>query len=152
MKQVYETTTKIKDQLQAEPFINTVTFGSLNDVDLDKQSIFPLSHLTINSTSVATNVLRFNMSILVMDIVDISKEETTDKFTGNDNEQDVLNTTLAVLTRVLNIMQKGDLYSQKYQIEDVVSCEPFVDRFENKLAGWAATFDVVVQNDMTICD
>jgi hypothetical protein len=86
-----------------------------------------------------------------MDIVDISKEETTDKFTGNDNEQDVLNTTLAVLTRVLNIMQKGDLYSQKYQIEDVVSCEPFVDRFENKLAGWAASFDVVVQNDMTIC-
>ena len=152
MKQVYDTTTKIKDQLQAEPFINTVTFGSLNDVDLDRQSIFPLSHLTINSTSVATNVFRFNMSILVMDIVDISKEETTDKFTGNDNEQDVLNTTLAVLTRVLNIMQKGDLYSQKYQIEDVVSCEPFVDRFENKLAGWAATFDVVVQNDMTICD
>ena len=152
MKQVYDTTTKIKDQLQAEPFINTVTFGSLNDVDLDKQSIFPLSHLTINSTNVATNVFRFNMSILVMDIVDISKEETTDKFTGNDNEQDVLNTTLAVLTRVLNIMQRGDLYSQKYQIEDVVSCEPFVDRFENKLAGWAATFDVVVQNDMTICD
>lgn len=152
MKQVYDTTTKIKDQLQAEPFINTVTFGSLNDVDLDKQSIFPLSHLTINSTNVATNVFRFNMSILVMDIVDISKEETTDKFTGNDNEQDVLNTTLAVLTRVLNIMQRGDLYTQKYQIEDVVSCEPFVDRFENKLAGWAATFDVVVQNEMTICD
>jgi len=48
-------------------------------------------------------------------------------------------------------MQRGDLYTQKYQIEDVVSCEPFVDRFENKLAGWAATFDVVVQNDMTIC-
>lgn len=152
MKQVYDTTTKIKDQLQAEPFINTVSFGSLNDVDLDKQSIFPLGHLTINSTNVATNVFRFNMSILVMDIVDISKEETTDKFTGNDNEQDVLNTTLAVLTRVLNIMQRGDLYTQKYQIEDVVSCEPFVDRFENKLAGWAATFDVVVQNDMTICD
>ena len=152
MKQVYDTTTKIKDQLQAEPFINTVTFGSLNDVDLDKQSIFPLSHMTINSTVVATNVFRFNMSILVMDIVDISKEETTDTFTGNDNEQDVLNTTLAVLTRVLNIMQRGDLYTQKYQIEDVVSCEPFVDRFENKLAGWAATFDVVVQNDMTICD
>lgn len=152
MKQVYDITTKIKDQLESEPFINTVTFGSLNDVDLDKQSIFPLGHLTINSTSVATSVFRFNMSILVMDIVDISKEETTDVFTGNDNEHDVLNTTLAVMTRVLNIMQKGDLYSQKYQIEDVVSCEPFVDRFENKLAGWAATFDVVVQNDMTICD
>ena len=38
-----------------------------------------------------------------------------------------------------------------YGLQGDVSCEPFVDRFENKLAGWAATFDVVVQNDMTIC-
>lgn len=152
MKQVYNITKKIKDALAAEPFINTVTFGSLNDVDLDKQTIFPLGHININSTTVSTNVFRFNMSVLVMDIVDVSKEETTDNFVGNDNEQDVLNSTLAVLTRVLNIMQAGSLYKEKYQIEDNVACEPFVDRFENKLAGWAATFEVVVQNDMTICD
>ena len=142
----------IKDTLLDDPDINTVTYGDLSEIDLAKQTIFPLGHINVNSTNVATNVLRFNISILVMDIVDISNEETTDKFVGNDNEQDVLNTTLAVLTRVLNKMQKGDLYSTKDQIEDTVGCEPFVDRFENKLAGWAATFDVVVQNEMTICD
>jgi len=152
MTPVYDITKKIKDELIGEPFINTVTFGSLNDVDLDKQSIFPLGHIDITSTNVSTNVLRFNMSVLVMDVVDISKEETTDNFVGNDNEQDVLNTTLSVLTRVLNVMQRGSLYVDKYQIEDSVTCEPFVDRFENKLAGWAATFEVVIQNEMTICD
>ncbi|OUX86249.1 MAG: hypothetical protein CBC03_12095 [Pseudoalteromonas sp. TMED43] len=151
MKSFYNVTDQIKNALIAEPFVNNVTFGSLNDVDLDKQTLFPLGHMTVNSTNVATNVLRFNISILVMDIVDISTDKVIDKFIGNDNEQDVLNTTLAVLTRVLNKLQKGDLYSTKYQIEDTVGCEPFVDRFENKLAGWAATFDVVVQNDMTIC-
>ena len=52
----------------------------------------------------------------------------------------------------MNKLQRGDLYKNLYQIEGTVSCEPFVDRFENKLAGWAATFDVLVQNDMTICD
>ena len=87
-----------------------------------------------------------------MDIVDISKEEATDKFVGNDNEQDVLNTQLALLTRVINDLQRGDLYTELYQVAGDVSCEPFVDRFENKLAGWTATFDVLVQNDMTICD
>jgi hypothetical protein len=90
--------------------------------------------------------------MLSMDIVDISKDEITDIYVGNDNEQDVLNTQLALQTRVLNILQRGDLYTELYQIEGDVNCEPFVDRFENKLAGWAATFDVVVQNDMTICD
>ena len=152
MKGFYNVTDKLKDTLLAEPFVNTVTFGSLDDVDLNKQTIFPLSHITVNNTTVGTKTLTFNISILSMDIVDISKDEVEDIFVGNDNEQDVLNTQLALQTRVLNTLQRGDLYTELYQIEGDVSCEPFVDRFENKLAGWAATFDVVVQNDMTICD
>jgi len=152
MKGFYNVTDKLKDALIAEPFVNTVTFGSLDDVDLNKQTIFPLSHIIVNNTTVGTKTLTFNISILSMDIVDISKDEVTDIFVGNDNEQDVLNTQLALQTRVINTLQRGDLYTDLYQIEGDVSCEPFVDRFENKLAGWAATFDVVVQNDMTICD
>lgn len=151
MKGFYNITDKIKDALNAEPFVNTVTYGSLDDVDLNKQTIFPLSHLIVNNCTVGTNTLTFNISILAMDVVDESKEEVTDDFVGNDNEQDVLNTQLAVLNRVIAILQRGDLYSEKYQVEGSVNCEPFVDRFENKLAGWAATFDVLVQNDMTVC-
>jgi hypothetical protein len=86
-----------------------------------------------------------------MDIVDESKDVVTDIFVGNDNEQDVLNTQLEVLNRVVVLLQRGDLYTDLFQIEGTVGCEPFVDRFENKLAGWAATFDVLVKNDMTIC-
>jgi len=152
MKGFYNITEQLKSALIAEPFVNTVTFGSLDDIDLSKQSIFPLSHLIVNSSSVGQKTLRFNISILAMDIVDISKEKTDDIFLGNDNEQDVFNTQLALITRVVNKLQRGDLYSDLYQVEGEVSCEPFVDRFENKLAGWVATFDVLVQNDMTICD
>lgn len=151
MKGFYNLTEQLKSSLIAEPFVNTITFGSLDDVDLSKQSIFPLAHLIVNSTSVGTKTLRYNISILAMDIVDISKKQTTDIFTGNDNEQDVFNTQLALITRLVNKLQRGDLYSNLYQVEGEVSCEPFVDRFENKLAGWVATFDVLVQNDMTIC-
>ena len=152
MKGFYNLTKKLKEALDAEPFVNTITFGSLDDIDLNKQTIFPLSHIIVNNTTITTNTLVFNVSLLSMDIVDISKEEITDIYVGNDNEQDVLNTQLALQTRVINTLQRGDLYTELYQIEGDVNCEPFVDRFENKLAGWAATFDVVVQNDMTICD
>ena len=152
MKGFYNVTDKLKETLLAEPFVNTVTFGSLDDVDLNKQTIFPLSHIIVNNTTVGTKTLTFNISILSMDIVDINKDEVEDIFVGNDNEQDVLNTQLALQTRVINTLQRGDLYTDLYQIQGDVTCEPFVDRFENKLAGWAATFDVVVQNDMTICD
>lgn len=147
----YNVTKKIKDALNAEPFVNTVSFGSLDDVDLNKQTIFPLSHIIVNNCNVETNTMVFNISVLAMDIVDESKDEVTDIFVGNDNEQDVLNTQLEVINRVVAILQRGDLYTDLFQIEGVVGCEPFVDRFENKLAGWVATFDVIVQNDMTVC-
>jgi hypothetical protein len=151
MKGFYNVTDKIKTLLEAEPFVNTVTFGSIDDVDLDKQSIFPLSHVIVNNAVVGTKTTSFSISILAMDLVDISNDEVTDVFVGNDNEQDVLNTQLALLTRVINELQRGDSYTDKYQIQADVTCEPFVDRFENKLAGWTATFDVVVINDMTVC-
>lgn len=147
----YNVTDKIKDTLNAEPFVNTVTYGSLDDIDLNKQTIFPLSHVIVNNCNVAGNTLTFNISVLAMDVVDESKEEVSDDFVGNDNEQDVLNTQLAVLNRLISILQRGEVYTDKYQVVGAVGCEPFVDRFENKLAGWVATFDVVVENDMTIC-
>ena len=147
----YNVTKKLKDALNAEPFVNTVSYGSLDDVDLNKQTIFPLSHIIVNNCNVASNTMTFNISILAMDIVDESKDEVTDIFVGNDNEQDVLNTQLEVINRVVSILQRGELYTDLFQVDGAVGCEPFVDRFENKLAGWAATFDVLVQNDMTVC-
>jgi len=147
----YNVTDKIKDTLNAEPFVNTVSYGSLDDVDLNKQTIFPLSHIIVNNCNVLNNTLTFNISVLAMDIVDESKDEVTDIFVGNDNEQDVLNTQLAIVNRLIAILQRGDLYTDLFQIEGAVGCEPFVDRFENKLAGWTVTFDVLIPNDMTIC-
>ena len=86
-----------------------------------------------------------------MDIVDVSKEETTDIFRGNDNEHDVLNTQLAVANKLIETLRSGDLYTTKYQLDGAVSCEPFYDRFENEVAGWVATMDILIPNDINIC-
>ena len=147
----YKLTDKIRETLQAEPFVNTVTHGSLDDIDLNKQTIFPLSHIIVNNCTVNEPTLTFNISIMAMDVVDESKLAPTDDFIGNDNEQDVLNTQLDVLTRVISLLQRGTLYTDLFQVDGAVNCEPFVDIFENKLAGWVATFDVIIKNDMTVC-
>ena len=86
-----------------------------------------------------------------MDIVDENKEPTTDIFRGNNNEQDVLNTQLAVLNLLVQRLRRADLYNAFYQLDGDANLEPFVDRFENKVAGWTATFDVFVLNDIEIC-
>jgi hypothetical protein len=48
-------------------------------------------------------------------------------------------------------MLHGNLWDSKYVIETDPTLEPFTERFENLLAGWTMTFDVVVPNEMTIC-
>jgi hypothetical protein len=87
-----------------------------------------------------------------MDVVDISKDETTNIFIGNDNEQDVLNTQITILNRVYDKLIRGDYFTNSGIIDGNPTCEPFIERFENNLAGWTMTFDYLIGNEMTICD
>jgi oligoribonuclease NrnB/cAMP/cGMP phosphodiesterase (DHH superfamily) len=151
MQGFYNITTKIKETLALDDFVNTVTYGDIFEIDLNKQDIFPLSHFIVNSATLNGSVWQFNMSLLCMDIVDESKEDVTDKFLGNDNEQDVLNTQMAVINRLLELLRRGDLHTELYQLEGSPQIEAFFDRFENKVAGWTLSFDVLIPNDMTIC-
>jgi hypothetical protein len=142
---------KLKTHFDGDVLVNTVTQGNLFDIDLSKQTIFPLVHIIVNTASLEGNVVRYNISILAMDIVDIAKDEEENKFDGNDNELYVLNTQLQVLTRCYELLLRGDLWTDKFQIDGNPTCEPFVDRFENKLAGWTMTTDILIPNGMTIC-
>ena len=142
---------KLKTHFDGDVLVNTVTQGNLFDIDLSKQTIFPLVHIIVNTASLEGNVVRYNISILAMDIVDITKDEEINKFDGNDNELYVLNTQLQVLTRCYELLLRGDLWTDKFQIDGNPTCEPFVDRFENKLAGWTMTTDILIPNGMTIC-
>jgi hypothetical protein len=141
----------LRTLLIASPFVNQVTEGDLYDIDLSKQTIFPLSHIMVNNVSILPNVLKANITIIAMDIVDISKSEVTDIFIDNNNRQDVLNTQLIMLSRIVAQLTNGETFEDNYQLEGEPSCEPFTDRFENLLAGWTMTFDVLIPNEMTSC-
>tara|TARA_R110002096_G_scaffold40107_2_gene109332 strand:- start:1 stop:453 length:453 start_codon:yes stop_codon:yes gene_type:complete len=150
MKGFYQVTETIKNQLLADVNVNTVTTGDITRIDLSKQTMFPLAHLIVNNVTNEDNILRFSLSVLAMDIVNVSKEAVVDIFTGNNNEQDILNTQLAVLNKLVQVLRGGDLHQNKYQLDGSPSFEPFYDRFEAEVAGWALTFDVIINNDIEI--
>jgi hypothetical protein len=134
----------LRSQLQATNLIATITDGQISDIDLAKQTIFPLAHIIINSASIEGKMQRFNITVLAMDILD-SKEKY-------DLEPSIMNAMLQALNRVHDIMKRGDLNPDYIMMDGDATLEPFTDRFENKLAGWAMTFDVIMVSDMTICD
>ena len=151
MKGFYQVTQVIKDQLLSDVNVNNVTTGDITRIDLSKQTMFPLSHIIVSNVGNEDNILRFSLSVLAMDVVNVSKEEVVDIFVGNNNEQDILNTQLAVLNKLVQVLRGGTLHQDLYQLDGSPSFEPFYDRFENEMAGWALSFDVIVPNDISIC-
>jgi len=155
MRQFYKITETIKNQLLLSSQCNVVTFGDIFNVDLNKQTIFPLSHIMVNQTSFEGQIVRVNLTVMAMDVVDETKEairDQNDPFFGISNEQDILNTQLAVINSVVVELRRGDLYKDLYQLDGNVTCVPFTERFESLLAGWGATFDVLMPNtEISIC-
>lgn len=140
----------IEESLLEDVNVNTVTYGVIEDVDLSKQEIYPLSHVNIPTVTALENALQFNITVIAMDLVDESKEETTDKYRGNNNEQDVLNTQLMVLNKLVSKIRRNRIIDNLELINDPV-LEAFTDRFGNKVTGWVLTMDLQIPNDIYLC-
>ena len=78
MKEFYDLVDKIREELSSSDFVSTVTFGNIMDVDLAKQSIFPLSHINIQDAVFGEHTITFSMQVIAMDIVDESKQDKFD--------------------------------------------------------------------------
>jgi len=141
----------IKEELMNNASIKSVTFGDITDIDLQKQTIFPLAHMIIDSVSHVEKTMQFTFTILTMEQVDTTKTYVNDLFLGNSNTHDILNTQLTVSNSLITKLRKGQMYADGYQLVGDASCEPFFDRFENVLAGWATTFTLEVFNDVDYC-
>lgn len=137
---------------QEDVFINTITQGDFDEVDIDKKNIFPLLHVAIgNGSFPSASVIRYDVQIGAFDIRDINKEINTDKFNKNDNEQDNLNETLAVLNRIWIKMLK-DFEENNITSSENPSLE--IQKFtrKNLLDGWIMTFQIDVPNiDISLC-
>jgi hypothetical protein len=151
MNGYYSLLNELNTHFTSDPLVNTITQGSIFNVDLGKQNLFPLVHIMVNQVTFNDNVMTANVTLMAMDNVSQRKEEPTTKFETSDNEIDVLNTQLAILNRAFEMLKHGNIWDNLYQLNGAPTCEPFVERFENYLAGWAMTFDVDFPNDMTRC-
>ena len=153
MRQVYTVLDKLKEILRANGITKTVTFGDLTEVDLNKTTIFPLSHVAFSNVTFSEHILSASIRILCLDIVDVTKEkQTEDSMFGNDNLQDILNTQLQVVNDLQQEMRRGSAFSDNFQVTTSVVAEPFIDNFENQLAGWGVTINIEVPtNELSLC-
>ena len=136
----------ITDILSAHSNINTFSTGDIFEVEM-KEVTYPLAHLSIESASYDTGTLTYSFQLIVMDLV--SKDES--------NESYVLSSTLETIGDVLSKLKNADITTitdsrNHFRIQDNVTCEPFTERFDNEVAGWAADFEIETAFDFSACE
>ena len=82
---VYRVVQALNDELISNPFCNTVTLGEQTEIDLAKMTIFPMANITMNSVTHNDNSLTFDLTIVNVDIVEVSKEPKENNIYNNDN-------------------------------------------------------------------
>lgn len=153
MRQVYTVIDKLNDKLKENGITNTVTFGDILEVDLDKTTIYPLSHISMGDIVFSDRIITATIQLFCLDVVDKNNELTDEEsIYGNDNLQDVLNTQLQVVNDIQQELRRGELFTDQMQLTTDITASPFLDNFENQLAGWAATINIEMPNtEHTIC-
>lgn len=131
-------------ELQSNPFVNVITEGLADGIDLSKQTIFPLSHLVIYDATPDERVVTWNVDLFCLDIVDVSDNGI------EDNKHDVLNTQYNVGLRLFESLKRGNLWDSGVEISTMKMVR-LEQAFENLLAGWRISFNVVIPNHMSIC-
>lgn len=136
----------IKSLGEADDYVNTITQGEFDKLDLDKANIFPLLHASITGASFTNgSTVVFNVQIGCFNIREKVKAINTDKYFNNDNEVDNLNETLAVLNRLWVSMFKN-FEENNITSSENPSLEPMIEDKTNLLDGWIMSFDIELPN------
>ena len=147
----YKIATLVRDTLSDHPDISVVTMGDYNQVDLNKQTIFPLAHIQPSNSTINEQTIDYTFNIIALDIVDFNKDNvkdlTPDVFRGNDNLQDVW----ASMLNVLNDLYLRIAKSSDYEAGESPNVDFFDMRFENGLAGCGITITITAENGHAIC-
>lgn len=138
---VYEVLNKLETEFKKQPFVSTFTNGDIFDVDLNKKTIYPLTHLILNSWQPNGGTISYNVTAICMDLLDNDK----------NNKIHIWNQQSLVLLKVLESIRRGYLSDTPSELGDVTPTEFFTDRFENDVAGTTVTFSFILPNDMSIC-
>ena len=130
--------------------IKSTTTGDITDIDLEKNTLFPLYHINPVSVDVSMSQKTFNFQLFVMDIVDAD----------GDAEQTVLSDTLQIITDLIAILKHGEILygydashgeEERYFVDDDFSIEPFTERFDNAVTGWIVDVGIIVESELDSC-
>jgi len=148
MNSLFALTDAIKNELDNNVLLNSVTYGDVDEIELLKSNRYPLAHVGISTGTISDSTSEINLSIIFIQQVDDVKEQE-DSF--NDSELYAQNNMLSAATRLVQVLKRGDLYQQGFQLEEDATVEFFGDRFTDRVAGVTVDMTITIKNQASVC-
>ena len=151
----YNTLNYFKTIMKNHPSISHVTQGDNFGIDSDKFPQYPVGNVLLTNATFGPNTTTYQVQLIVADKTKVLENESnpitneqTTPFYGVDDVVDIHANTLATLNDLTSYTQRS---VEGFEINGDISCTPFVDRFNNGLAGWSAEFELTCHNDKNRC-
>ena len=130
--------------------ISTTTVGDIFDIDLEKNTKYPLMHLNPVNVTTRRTELVYNFQVFIMDLVE----------PDGSNEQAVYSEVLQICIDIIAILSNSqfqaqlslDINAPVYFAEGDFTLEPFKERFDQSVTGWVFNLGVTVQNSFQSCE
>lgn len=146
----YDAIEFITDSLKDAGF-RTVTFGDIDEVDLQRENIYPLAHITPGSSTVAVQPFTYSFTIITIDVVSTPKGDLQNEFEpsfGMDNTQDVLADIHHKAANFGEYIRRGQT---EWEFLSGLNLEPFKEAWEQLVSGWIFELTISGANYATIC-
>ena len=143
-----------KTIMKNHPGIKLVSYGDLTNLDQKQFPMYPIGNVNVIDTRFGLNTTSYTVQLIVADKGENKSNESNEyneqtiPFFGVDDDVSIHNNTLGILNDLTAYTQRG---VQGFEIVDEIECIPFVDRFNNGLCGWVATFNLITHNDKNRC-
>ena len=147
--ELFTVTKFIMDTFTDVPIVNTVSFEKTNDIDFNKENIYPLVNIDLVDSEPIDEVIVFNFTINILQQRDIDNELNNDKGLNKDNLIDNLNECYSIATRVFNHMN-SNFNDHQIEISNQSAIRMVRNAYGNKLDGVAYELSLEIPNT-TVC-
>jgi len=137
------------------PSIAQVSQGDIFSIDTIEFPYYPLGNILITKAWFDGSKTIYSCQLTVADKIKNKNNESTGVYNeqivpyyGTDDVVDIHANTLSILNDLISFTQ----YSvQSFDINNSINLVAFKDDFDNGLAGWVASFDLISHNDRPRC-
>jgi hypothetical protein len=144
-----------KTIMSNHPSISQVSQGDIFDLDDIEFPYYVLGNIIITQARFDKSKTLYSCQLTVADKIKLKNNESVGKYNeqtvpylGVDDTVDIHANTLSIINDLLSYTQ----YSvQSFDIDSQITLTAFKDKFDNGLAGWVASFELISHNDRPRC-